>query len=41
MFGKICGGSAPVDRNVTDDWLARFWPLISNGYTEDNIFKTD
>lgn len=41
VFGKICGESASVDRNVTDDWLVRVWPLISNDYTEDNIFNAD
>lgn len=41
VFGKICGESAAVDRNVTNDWLSQVWPVISDGYTEDNIFNAD
>ncbi|XP_066259864.1 tigger transposable element-derived protein 4-like [Euwallacea similis] len=41
VFGKICGESASVDKNITDEGLVRVWPLISNDYTEENIFNAD
>ncbi|XP_066141194.1 tigger transposable element-derived protein 4-like [Euwallacea fornicatus] len=41
VFGKICGESASVDKNITDEWLFRVWPLIINEYTEENIFNSD
>ncbi|KAK9759327.1 hypothetical protein QE152_g98 [Popillia japonica] len=41
VFGKVCGESASVDRNVTDDWISKVWPAISKDYSFDGAFNAD
>lgn len=41
VLGKISTKSGSVDTTNTDQWLEHVWPLLSNGYSPDNIFIAD
>lgn len=40
-FGKISGESATVDRALTGNWISNVWPMIRDGYNEDQIYNAD
>lgn len=39
--GEISGKAKDADQNVINNGLKNVWPIISNGYVEDNVFNAN
>lgn len=41
VFKKLSGEAAGVPSATSDDWLAKVWPTIREGYSDSDVFNAD